>query len=134
MNNKMVREKQQISSKNMPGAIDACSWVIFGSSSLLVSSRMRIAADGVFENSTAAAHAHLALTNIGILLNEAGLDFSNIMKSTVLPRDIGTYCAVNDAYEHFFPDPKPARAATAVNMLPKYQVSKFELEVIAIKD
>merc|ERR1712096_270730 len=56
----------------------------------------------------------MALTNIGHILKEAGMDYKNVVKTTVLLADINDYPAVNEVYKTFFSDPYPARAAFAV--------------------
>ncbi len=86
-------------------------------------------ASGEIESSDIKEQATQALKNIGGLLAEAGLDYSNVIKTTVFLTDINDFAAVNEIYASFFKEPYPARSAIAVAALPKG--AKIEIEVIA---
>ncbi len=75
------------------------------------------------------AQARQALTNIGAILRENGLDYKNVAKTTIFLADIGDFAAVNEIYAEFFAEPYPARSAIAVKALPKG--AAVEVEVIA---
>ena len=60
-----------------------------------------------------------ALDNIGAILNEAGLSFNDIVKTTVLLADISDFAAMNAVYSGYFPQDKPARVCYQVVALPK---------------
>ncbi|CUU70821.1 endoribonuclease L-PSP [Campylobacter hyointestinalis subsp. hyointestinalis] len=77
------------------------------------------------------AQAHQALKNVGGLLNEVGLSYKNVVKTTVFLSDINDFSAVNEIYATYFEKPYPARSAVAVKDLPKGV--KLEVEVIAHK-
>ena len=62
--------------------------------------------------------ARQSLINLKAIVTEAGFSMSQVMKTTVLVADIGDYKAVNEVYEEFFREGKPARAAFAVKDLP----------------
>ena len=62
--------------------------------------------------------ARQALENLTAIVTEAGFTLSQVMKTTVLVADIAEYKAVNEVYEEFFKEGKPARAAFAVRDLP----------------
>lgn len=72
-----------------------------------------------------------ALKNVGAILTEAGLDFSNVVKTTVFLADMGHFAAMNGVYASFFQAPYPARSAVAVRDLPKGVL--VEVEVIAVR-
>ena len=59
-----------------------------------------------------------SLTNIGVILQEAGLGFGDVVKTTVLLKDIADFSAMNAVYAEFFPDLKPARVCYQVAALP----------------
>lgn len=75
------------------------------------------------------AQTHQSLKNIEILLAEAGLDFTNVVKTLVLLEDITDFKAVNEIYGQYFKEPYPARSAFAVESLPLGGL--VEIEVIA---
>ncbi|XP_012938469.1 2-iminobutanoate/2-iminopropanoate deaminase isoform X2 [Aplysia californica] len=78
----------------------------------------------------AAAETDQALKNLGTILAEAGGTYNNVVKTTVLLKDIGEYAAVNDVYAKYFSESKPARAAYQVAALPKG--ANVEIEAVAV--
>ena len=71
------------------------------------------------------------MKNIGAILNAAGYDFSDVVKSTCLLSDIDNFKPMNEVYAQFYTDKKPARAAYAVKDLPLGAL--VEIETIAMK-
>ncbi|XP_070555583.1 2-iminobutanoate/2-iminopropanoate deaminase-like isoform X2 [Ptychodera flava] len=74
--------------------------------------------------------ADQALKNMGEILKSQGLDFSNVVKCTVLLADINDFARVNEVYKNFFKVPYPARAAYQAAALPKN--ARIEIEAIAV--
>ena len=72
-----------------------------------------------------------ALTNARNILQAAGTDMENVIKTTVYLSDIHNFAAMNEVYAQFFTEPFPARSAVAVKDLPKGAL--VEIEVLAIK-
>ena len=68
--------------------------------------------------------------NIGAILNEAGLNFENVVKTTCFLADIADFKNFNSVYEKYFIS-KPARSCVAVKDLPAGALC--EIEVIAAK-
>jgi len=58
------------------------------------------------------------LNNIGSLLNEAGMDFSNVVKCSIFLKDLNDFVAVNGVYASFFSIDPPARETVQVGRLP----------------
>ena len=77
------------------------------------------------------AQTKRSLQNIGAVLCELGLNFENIVKTTVFLSDIQNFAKMNEIYGGFFKAPYPARSAFAVKDLPKGAM--VEIEVIAEK-
>ena len=72
-----------------------------------------------------------AMDNIGAILNEAGLTFNDIVKTTVLLADLADFAAMNAVYAEYFPQDKPARVCYQVVALPKGAL--LEIDAIAGK-
>ena len=72
-----------------------------------------------------------SLLNAKAILNEAGLDLQNVVKTTVLLSDIQNFGPMNEVYAELFAAPFPARSAFAVRDLPKGAL--VEIEVIAAR-
>ena len=69
------------------------------------------------------------LKNIEAILKEDGLNLNNIIKTTVYLTDLSEFARMNQVYENFFIDTKPARACVQVAALPKG--AKVEIDVVA---
>nr|WP_092074663.1 RidA family protein [Dendrosporobacter quercicolus]NSL47631.1 RidA family protein [Dendrosporobacter quercicolus DSM 1736]SDN07568.1 endoribonuclease L-PSP [Dendrosporobacter quercicolus] len=75
--------------------------------------------------------AEQALENLHAVLAEAGLDFVNVVKTTVFLADMGDFPAVNGIYARFFAEGVPARSCVQVAALPKGGL--VEIEAVAVK-
>lgn len=126
--------RRAVTTTKAPGAIAPYSQAMWAGNTLYCSGQLGMTAEGVIESDCPAHQTKQALTNVGILLKEAGLDYCDVVKTTVLMSNIDDYPAINAEYAKFFPDPKPARSAFAVAALPKHPESKVEIEVIAAKE
>jgi reactive intermediate/imine deaminase len=70
--------------------------------------------------------------NINQILKAEGMDFSNVVKLSVLLDDLSHFEKVNEIMASIFSKPYPARAAYEVSKLPKG--SSVEIETIAFKE
>ena len=70
--------------------------------------------------------------NINQILKADGMDFSNVVKLSVLLKDLDHFEKVNEIMASIFSKPYPARAAYEVSKLPKG--SSVEIETIAFKE
>ena len=77
------------------------------------------------------AQTRQSLANILAILDEAGFDKSDIVKTTVFIKNMGDFAAVNAIYADFFGDSKPARSCVEVARLPKDGL--VEIEFVAVK-
>ncbi|XP_015235135.1 2-iminobutanoate/2-iminopropanoate deaminase isoform X1 [Cyprinodon tularosa] len=76
------------------------------------------------------AQTKQALSNMGEILKAAGCDYTNVVKTTVLLKDINDFNSVNDIYKTFFSSNFPARAAYQVAALPRGAL--VEIEAVAV--
>lgn len=76
------------------------------------------------------AQAEQSCKNVGAVLAAAGVDFSQVFKTTCFLADMGDFSAFNEVYAKFFIS-KPARSCVAVKTLPKGVLC--EIEAIAVK-
>ena len=75
------------------------------------------------------AQTRQALRNLGAILAAAGLDFADIVKTTVLLADIADFGAMNAVYAEFFPTDKPARVCYQAAALPRG--ARVEIDAVA---
>ncbi|MBR4889294.1 MAG: RidA family protein [Clostridia bacterium] len=74
------------------------------------------------------AQAEQVCKNLGALLEAAGTNFENVVKTTCFLADMGDFAAFNGVYAKYFTG-CPARSCVAVKTLPKNVLC--EIEVIA---
>lgn len=75
------------------------------------------------------AQTRQALDNLGAVLVAAGMDYSNVVKTTVFLNNMADFAAVNAIYAQYFPQDPPARSCVQA-VLPKGGL--VEVEAIAI--
>jgi 2-iminobutanoate/2-iminopropanoate deaminase len=75
------------------------------------------------------AHTERVLQNIKAILDDQGLTFANVVKSTVFLTSLGDFAPVNEVYAKYFTENFPARSTVQVAGLPKG--ATVEIEVVA---
>ena len=65
------------------------------------------------------AQARQALTNVKNLIEAAGGDIANTVKTTVFIQNMDDFAKINEIYAQFFTEPYPARSCVEVAKLPK---------------
>jgi len=65
------------------------------------------------------AETHLVMSNLKAILVAAGMDFSNVLKTTIFMTDLKQFGAVNEIYGSYFTGNYPARETVQVSALPK---------------
>lgn len=74
---------------------------------------------------------HVVLENISAVLQSAGSDIANVVKTTVFLNDINDFSAMNEVYSEYFGQTKPARSTIEASKLPKDV--KVMIEAVAVK-
>lgn len=123
--------KEIIATTKAPAAIGPYSQAVKAGHTLYISGQLPIdPATGEFPCATCVkAQTAQSLKNIGVILEQAGYSYADVVKTTVLLHDIADFAAMNEVYADFFQQDCPARAAFAVKDLPKGAL--VEIEVIA---
>lgn len=121
-----------INSTKAPSAIGPYSQAVEADGFIYVSGQLPIDENtGEFAGADIASQAKQSLENTKYILQEAGLDMKNIIKTTILLKDIEDFAVVNEVYGQYFEQPYPARATYEVARLPKDAL--IEIESIAKK-
>ena len=124
--------KKVIATTNAPAAIGPYSQAIQVGNMLFASGQLGIdPAAGNFVEGAVKEQTAQAFKNVKAILTEAGLDISDVVKTTVFLADMGDFGAMNEVYASQFEGAFPARSAVAVKTLPKNGL--VEIEVIAVK-
>ena len=121
-----------ISTEKAPAAIGPYSQAIEANGFVYASGQLPIdPATGTFPEGGIKEQTRQSLLNAQSILQQAGLDLKNVVKTTVLLADIADFGAMNEVYAEFFSQPYPARSAFAVKALPKGAL--VEIECIAAR-
>ena len=124
--------KKVIATTNAPAAIGPYSQAVQVGNMLVASGQLGIdPATGNFVEGAVKEQTAQAFKNVKAILAEAGLDISDVVKTTVFLADMGDFGAMNEVYASQFEGAFPARSAVAVKTLPKNGL--VEIEVIAVK-
>lgn len=123
--------KVKIESGNAPKAIGPYSQAVLVDDTLYVSGNIPVnpatgdAADGIVNQSKQ------VFENMKAVLNEAGMGFENVVKTTAFLTDLSNFATFNEIYASYFVAPYPARSCVEVSKLPKNVL--VEVECIAKK-
>lgn len=124
--------KKILSTTFAPAAIGPYSQGVDSGSLVITSGQLPIdAATGAFAEGGITGQTNQALKNVQAVLASAGLELSDVIKTTVFLKDMDDFAAMNDVYASFFPSDPPARSAIEVARLPKDAL--VEIEAIAIR-
>ena len=115
-----------------PGAIGPYSQGVGNGQIVITSGQLPIdPATGAFAGEDIASQTRQSLTNLKNILNAAGAEMSDVVKTTVYLAHMEDFAAMNQVYAEFFSAPYPARAALEVACLPKNAL--VEIECVAVK-
>lgn len=123
--------KVKIESGNAPKAIGPYSQAVLVDDTLYVSGNIPVnpksgdVADGIVNQ------CKQVFENMKAVLNEAGMGFENVVKTTAFLTDLSNFATFNEIYASYFVAPYPARSCVEVSKLPKNVL--VEVECIAKK-
>ncbi|WP_417016631.1 RidA family protein [Alistipes sp.] len=123
--------KKIIASPQAPKAVGPYSQAVETGGTLYVSGQLPI--DGATGKMAEGIEAQTrqSLTNVGHILREAGYDFSDVVKTTVLLQSMSDFAAMNAVYAEFFTGDKPARMCYQVAALPMGAL--VEIDAVGVK-
>lgn len=122
--------KKIIATEKAPGAIGPYSQAVRAGNNVYVSGQLPIdPATGEFAGPCISCQTKQSLKNIQSILEAEGLSMKNVVKTTVLLKNMDDFAEMNKVYAEFFTEDCPARAAFQVAKLPKDAL--VEIEAIA---
>jgi 2-iminobutanoate/2-iminopropanoate deaminase len=111
--------KKAITIPNAPAPIGPYSQAILKNDTLYVSGQIPLnPATGELTIASIELATEQVLSNIGALLNEAGMTFDNIVKCSIFLTDLTDFAKVNEIYARYFDAVPPARETVQVAKLP----------------
>ncbi|GAA0182777.1 RidA family protein [Clostridium sediminicola] len=125
--------KKRIDTKAAPAAIGPYSQAIQAGNTIYVSGQLPInPSTGEFAGDDIISQTKKSLENMKSILEQAGANMTNVVKTTVLLKNISDFAAMNEVYASYFSEDCPARAAYQIAVLPKDAL--VEIEAIAVID
>ena len=121
-----------IESKAAPAPIGPYSQAVMAGNTLYVSGQIPLdQSTGQLVEGDIQAETHQVMKNLQYILQEAGMNFSNVVKCSIFVKDLGNFGAINETYGSYFPSNEPARETVEVSRLPKDV--NVEISCIAVK-
>lgn len=125
-------EKKIITSKNAPEPIGPYSHGVLMGNVLYTSGQVaKDAASGQMVQGDIKSETHKVMQNLQAILEEAGMNFSHVLKTTIYCTDLGNFAAINEVYGSYFSGNYPARETVQVAKLPLN--ANVEISVVAQK-
>lgn len=125
--------KTIINTANAPAPIGPYSQAVLSGNMLFISGQVCIdPITGNLNNKDIQEETHQVMHNLKAILQEAGMDFSNVVKTTIFLTDMQQFGEVNQVYGKYFDSDFPARETVQVSALPKSV--NVEISMIAIKN
>ena len=123
-------EKKQIQTTQAPSAIGPYSQAIRIGEFLYTSGQIALNPENMeMMNGAIEEETEWVLKNLEAILKADGMSLAHVIKTTVYLTDLEEFARVNQVYEKFFGETKPARACVQVAALPKG--AKVEIDAIA---
>jgi 2-iminobutanoate/2-iminopropanoate deaminase len=127
---KILSKLKVISTESAPAAVGPYSQAIMANGFLFVSGQLGVdPKTGNFVGEDTRSQFGQALLNLKAILQSVGLDFDDVVKTTVFLTDINEFTLVNEIYAKHFNTMLPARSAIEISKLPKG--ARVEIEAIA---
>ncbi|MBO6572333.1 RidA family protein [bacterium] len=123
--------KKVVSTNLAPAAIGPYSQAIEHNGILYCSGQIPLDPESMqIVGDNAADQAKQVMKNLSAVLEEAGSDFSKVLKCSIFLDDMNDFGEVNEVYGSYFKNDPPARETVAVQTLPKSVL--VEISCIAI--
>ncbi len=125
-------EKKIITSANSPAPIGPYSSAVLVGNTLYISGQVpKDAKTGEMVQHNITAETYKVMENLQAILTDAGMSFSNVVKTTIFCINLDNFAAINEAYGSYFTDNFPARETVQVSRLPLG--ANVEISMIAVK-
>ena len=112
--------KRTIQTEQAPAAIGPYSQAIRIGDFLYTSGQIALDPEsGIFLSGEIEEETEQTLKNISAILQAGGVNFENVIKTTVYLSDLNDFTRMNQVYEKYFSKNKPARACGQVAALPR---------------
>lgn len=124
--------KKIINTKNAPAPIGPYNQAVLSGNTLYISGQIPIdPMTGNLIEGDIAKETEQCMENLRAILDEAGMTFENVVKSSIFISDMNQFSKINDVYANYFDAATaPARETVEVANLPKFV--NVEISMIAV--
>ncbi|MFO7719881.1 MAG: RidA family protein [Gillisia sp.] len=125
--------KKIINTSNAPAPIGPYNQAILSGNMLYISGQIAINPEtNELVTRTIVDETKQVMENLNAILKEAGMDFENVIKTSIFISDMNNFAQINEVYgEYFNQETAPARETVEVANLPKFV--NVEISAIAVK-
>ncbi len=124
--------KTIINTPGAPAPIGPYNQAILTGNMLFISGQVCIdPTTGELKNKDIQEETHQVMQNLKAVLHAAGMDFNNVIKTTIFITDMNRFAEVNEVYGKYFEGEFPARETVQVSALPKFV--NVEISMVAAK-
>ena len=124
-------EKKIINTTNAPAPIGPYNQAVLVNNTLYISGQVCIdPVTGSLKQRDIQEETHQVMHNLKAILAEAGMNFSNVVKTSIFLTDMNRFSEVNEIYGKYFEGDFPARETVQVSALPKFV--NVEISMIAV--
>lgn len=125
-------DKIVINTPNAPAPIGPYNQAIIAGDTLYISGQICLdPATGNMDNKDIQAETHRSMQNLKAILQAAGMNFRQVVKTTIFITDMKQFSEINEVYGKYFEGDYPARETVQVSALPK--AANVEISMIAVK-
>ena len=124
--------KEIINTKNAPAPIGPYNQAVKAGNTLYISGQIPLIPSTMeLFSGTIKEETELVMQSLNSILEEAGMNFENVVKTCIFIDDMNNFQYVNEVYGKYFQDENaPARETVAVKTLPKSV--RIEISMIAV--
>lgn len=124
--------KEIINTKNAPAPIGPYNQAVKAGNTLYISGQIPLIPSTMeLFSGTIKEETELVMQSLNSILEEAGMNFENVVKTTIFIDDMNNFQYINEVYGKYFQDENaPARETVAVKTLPKSV--RIEISMIAV--
>lgn len=123
--------KTKIETFLAPKATGPFSQAVINGNMVFTSGQIYLTPDGKLLEGTIEEQTHQVMKNLKAILEAAGANFNDVVKTTIYVTDMANYGKINEVYGSYFSKLYPARETVCVKELPLG--AKLEISMVAIK-
>lgn len=123
--------KTKIETTGAPKATGPFSQGVIDGSLVFTSGQVPLTTQGKLLDGTIEEQTHQIMKNLQAILQEAGVTFKHVVKTTIYVTDMSAYGSINTVYGSYMSEPFPARETVCVKELPIG--AKVEISMMAVK-